>query len=99
MKKRRQRPPLPAPEQSDKMLVELLPRSVGMFRFLLEAHDNLAGFTVLNRHTALIKVFFSPHQRGAVLEALRAMQEVIALRVRPWPTVAEPAQNGDGSNF
>ena len=84
---RKSRPPrvLPAPERSDAVLVEMLPRFVGMFRFLLEGYDHLAGFTVLNRRTALLKVFFSPHQRAEVLLMLDALSEVLALKVRPWP--------------
>lgn len=57
-----------------------------MFRFLLEARDNLAGFTVLDRRECLLKVFFSPHQAQDVRRELAAMGEAIPLAVMPWPS-------------
>ena len=87
MKKRRHRrlPVLPAPRFSGRLLVTLAPQQVGMFRFLLESHENLAAFTVLDRHAALLKVFYSPHQEQAVLRALSGIGESMPLRLAPWP--------------
>ena len=61
------------------LLIRLQPSAVGMFRFLLEAWDNLAGFTVLDRKEALIKVFFSPHQEAHVRRALAAVHTEVSL--------------------
>lgn len=44
-----------------------------MFRFLLEARDNLAFFTVLDRRRALVRVVFSPCQQAEVEAALAEM--------------------------
>lgn len=82
------RPALPPAGQSACLLVRMPPAQVGMFRFLLEAHDNLAGFTVLDRREALLKVFFSPHQRAEVMAALHAIAEQAPLQVMPWPVAA-----------
>lgn len=80
-KPKRRRPmrivPLAAPPCSSVCYVKVLPKDVGMFRFLLEAHDNLALFTVLDRHGAILKVMYSPHQEKLVHEALQGMTEVI----------------------
>jgi hypothetical protein len=78
-----------APVQSSRLLVRLDGACVGLFRFLLEAWDNLAGFTVLDRMEALLHVFFSPHQEAQVRIALAAIGTEIPLTVRPWPVKLE----------
>lgn len=83
---RRVGPPLPPPRWSGRLLLRLAPSRVGMFRFLLEAYDNLAAFTVLNRHTALLKLSFSPHREQAVRAALEEISVTLPLDVQPWPT-------------
>ena len=70
---------------SSRLMVRLAPASVGLFRFLLEARDNLAGFTVLDRREALLKIFFSPHQEEQVRSALDAINTEVPLAVFPWP--------------
>ena len=56
-----------------------------MFRFLLEAHDNLAYFTVLDAREALLSLVCSPHQEDAVRLALEGIGESLSLRFEPWP--------------
>lgn len=94
---KKSRPPrvLPPATRSDALLVEIAPRSVGMFRFLLEGYDHLAGFTVLNRHTALLKVFFSPHQREEVTRMLEGVCRVLGAQLKPWPAAAVPPMGSD----
>lgn len=84
-KRRRIGPPLPPPRCSGRLLVRLLPTHVAMFRFLLEAYDNLAYFTVLNRHEALLKIVFSPHREQAIRAALEAIGGSVPLQVSSWP--------------
>jgi hypothetical protein len=81
MEKRR----YPAPTHSARLLVRLDSSSGGLFRFLLEAWDNLAGFTVLDRNEALLQVFFSPHQEEKVRLVLAIISTEIPLTVMPWP--------------
>lgn len=69
----------------DKMLVRIAPADIAMFRFLLESHENLAQFTVLERKTALLKVFFSPDQESEALRTLAEMAEVVEFELLPWP--------------
>ncbi len=73
MSKKRKRPckpALPPAQCSHFVLVSVPAHAVGMFRFLLEAYEHLAFFSVLNRYKALLQVFFSPHREKAALEAL-----------------------------
>ena len=53
---------LPPPEYSQCCSVRLDPKFVAMFKFLLEAEDNLGYVSVVDRWKAVLKVVFSPHQ-------------------------------------
>lgn len=83
--RRRPRPAPPPQRHSARLLVRLAPSDVAMFRFLLESCENLAGFSVLERRPALLKLFFSPDQAAEVAEALKAIGETIPLQVEAWP--------------
>lgn len=76
---------LPAAQHSGRLLIRIAPSDVGLFRFLLEACDNLALFTMLENRTALLKLLFSPHQRQAVLQALERMKLTVDFCVEEWP--------------
>ena len=85
-------PPCPAaPRHSGRLLVRLAPKDVALFRFLLEAYENLAFFTTLERRTALLKVMYSPQQEKAVRGALAEIGESVPLTVVDWPFV-EPEE-------
>lgn len=47
---------------------------MAMFRFLLEAYDNVAMFTVLDPKKTLLKLIFSPHDAKYIKEILTSMQ-------------------------
>lgn len=76
---------LPPAQRSVSFLIRIAPGDTGLFRYLLEARDNLAFFTVLDPGEALLRLIFSPHQKEQVLEALAAMQELISFEVGTWP--------------
>ena len=78
-------PCAPPPRHSGRLLVRLAPGDVALFRFLLEACENLALFTVLERRTALLKVLFSPQQEDAVRAALAGIAQSVPLTVEDWP--------------
>lgn len=46
---RKPAPPLPPPRASSWLYARIAPRHIAMFRFLLEAQDNLGYMTVLDR--------------------------------------------------
>lgn len=52
------------------LFIKIAPADVAMFRFLLEARENLAYFTVLERKTALLKIVFAPESKVEVEKAL-----------------------------
>lgn len=79
------RPCPDAPRQSGRLLVRLAPADVALFRFLLEAYENLAFFTTLERRPALLKVMYSPQQENAVRAALAEIGESVPLVVEAWP--------------
>ena len=56
-----------------------------MFRFLLEAYDHVAYFTVLENKTALLRVIFSPHRQREAREALQQMAQSLSFTVEEWP--------------
>ena len=82
---RRAGPPLPPPRRSGRLLLRLTPEHIALFRFLLEAYDNLAYFTVLERRTALLKLAFSPQRERAVRRALAEMARSLPFTAEDWP--------------
>lgn len=76
-KARRLPPPLPAPRWSGRLYVRIAPDKVGMFRFLLEAEDNLGYMSVVDRWAAVLQVVFSPHQEQTMRQCMRDMQTLI----------------------
>ncbi len=88
IRKRRPRKPgpaLPPPTYSKRLLLRLAPSDVGMFRFLLEAYDNLAYFSVLEPKTALLKIVFSPHADNTVHRALQEIAESLPIEIEEYP--------------
>lgn len=78
---RKARPPLPPPSASARVYVHIAPMDVAMFRFLLEAEDNLGYMSVLNRWGALLKVTASPQQTKRLAARLAEMQESLAFDI------------------
>ena len=78
-------PALLPPRTSLRLLVRLAPQNVAMFRFLLEAYDHLAYFTVLDARETLLSVVCSPHQEYALRQALEGIGEHLPLNCEPWP--------------
>ncbi len=68
MKKPRRRPrtPYAPPATSARLYVRLAPRHVALLRFLLEAEDNLALPTVVDRFAAVVRLVFSPDETDRV---------------------------------
>ena len=80
-RKIRYRPPLPPAVESGRIYIRIDSRDVAMFRFLLEAEDNLGYMTVLDRWRALLKVTFSPHQARQMRACLGTMREMLDFEV------------------
>ena len=89
-KRRKPAPALAAPELSGRLLVRLAPRHTALFRFLLEAYDHTAYFTVLEPKTALLKIVFSPHLEKETRTALAEMARSLPFSVEEWPFSRPP---------
>lgn len=77
----RRRRPGPPPRQSSRLYLRLAPRDIALFRFLLEAHDNLALFTVTDRRQAVLQLRFSPDQEAEVRAFLHRARREMRLEV------------------
>ena len=84
-KRRKPAPALAAPTRSGRLLVRLAPQDTAIFRFLLEAYDHTAYFTVLEPKTALLKIVFSPHLENETRTALAQMAQSLPFCVEEWP--------------
>ena len=79
---RRRRPIcFPPARWSACLYVQLAPSQVYMFRFLLEAYDNLALMSVVDRWATVLKIRFSPHQEDEVRQALQEMRQSMEFAV------------------
>ena len=94
MAPRRRRPravPLPPPPpRSARLYLKLARPDIALFRFLLEAHDNLAVFTVADPAAAILQVRFSPHQARQVEDFLREISDQIPHKIVFCPGNGQP---------
>ena len=88
-RKRRSYPVPPAPYWSDCVYIRVPSEQVAMFRFLLEAEDNLAYMTVVDRWKAVLRVVFSPHQRKNAMACLETIRERVPFTLIPLPGSGE----------
>lgn len=75
---------LPPARESAARYLRLPAEQTALFRFLLEAYENVAYFTVLDRREALIKVVFSPHMRAQADAALADIARSVPLERLPY---------------
>ncbi|SKA94424.1 protein of unknown function [Paucidesulfovibrio gracilis DSM 16080] len=80
----------PAPAHSARLYVRVRREHIGLFRFLLEAWDNLALFTVVDRLRGVLLLRFSPHQESEVRGFLAAAAEEMPLSVEYDPAGTQP---------
>ncbi|WP_449242655.1 DUF4911 domain-containing protein [Desulfovibrio sp.] len=66
MRRGRGKPAGPPPRWSSRLYVRVEPSRIALFRFLLEAHDNLALFSVADRRKGILQLNFSPDQAAEV---------------------------------
>ena len=75
---------LPPVRESAALYLRRPAEQTALFRFLLEAYENVAYFTVLDRKQALIKLVFSPHMRAQADAALADIARSVRLERLPF---------------
>lgn len=79
---------LPLPARSARLYIYVHPSEVHLFRYFLEARDNLGLMTVVDRWRAALMVRYSPHQERemrAFLEEVRADLDFTLVAAIPHP--------------
>ncbi|CCO23326.1 DUF4911 domain-containing protein [Maridesulfovibrio hydrothermalis] len=84
-RKPRPRPLPPPPAQSSRIYIQIAPSDIAIFRFLMEAMDNLALFTVTDRFKGILLLRFSPHQKREFFEFMDGLKEEIDITYLPNP--------------
>jgi hypothetical protein len=75
-KRGKKRPGLP-PAHSARCYVVVAPSAVGLFRFLLEAHDNLGLMTVIDRRRAVLLLRFAPGMEQEMREFIESVKVLL----------------------
>lgn len=89
-RRRRRRAPLPPPRtRSARRYVRVAPAHIAMFRFLLEACDNLALFTVVDRRTGALLLRYSPDQEREMDRFLAEAATRLDLEPIPLPSLPQ----------
>lgn len=84
MARKRKRPPLlPAPRFSGRLYIRLEPGQTRLFRYLLEAYDNLAYSSVADRKACILKLVYSPQQKKEFLSALDEIRQSVRFEALP----------------
>ena len=78
---------LPPPGRSGRLYCRIDPSLVHLFRYLLEAEDNLGIMTVVDRWGAVLQVRFSPHQEREIRGYLAGIQETVPFTILSLPDV------------
>ena len=101
--KKRNRPPRrrrhPVPAASARLYVRLTPRNVSLLTFLLQAEDNLALPTVVDRFAAVVRLTYCPDETARVeafLEDLAVMCPESTVCLRPQSAFPVAPCGGDG---
>lgn len=92
--KRRRQPPYRPSTASGRLYLRLPPPEVALLRFLLEARDNLALPTVVDRFAAVVRLLYAPESAAAVEAFVRDFAAAcpavrICLRPKAFPVAKQ----------
>jgi len=73
----------PPPTRSARTYVQVDPSKIGLFRFLLEAYDNLGIFTVANKFKGILQLRYSPHLRREMNDFIKSVATEMEIKVLP----------------
>ena len=95
----RRQPPYRPSRVSGRLYVRLRPQHVALLKFLLEARDNLALPTVVDRFAAVVRLTYCPDETARVeafLEDLAVMCPESTVCLRPQSAFPVAPCGGDG---
>lgn len=72
-------------QKSRHLALYMRAQNVAMFRFLLEAHDNLALFTVIERRPSILMLSFALESREEIIKMLNEISSVVEFTWIDWP--------------
>ncbi|MDR2605158.1 MAG: DUF4911 domain-containing protein [Desulfovibrio sp.] len=81
------------PGRSSRLYVVVEPSAVGLFRYLLEAHDNLGLMTVLDRRRAALLLRFAPGMEKEMREFVESVKAMLPCSDPVKLPGAEPSAN------
>ncbi len=61
------------PSRSRRLYLRLRPADLALFKFILEAHDNLAYLSIVDKHSAVCRLVYAPGQQREVMHWLDGM--------------------------
>ncbi len=73
----------PAPDASARTYVRIAPTNIGVFRFLLEGHDNLGIFTVVDKFKGILLLRYSPHLKREMKQFIKQVATEMEIEVLP----------------
>ena len=71
--------------KSRHLLIYMPAQNVAMFRFLLEAYENLALFTVVERRPSILMLSFAEESRGEIINMLNEIASAVEFTWTEWP--------------
>jgi len=75
----------PPPQWSERTYVRIGPSDIALFRFLLEGHDNLGLFTVVDKYKGILLLRYSPHLHREMHRFLKDAGTEMELTILPSP--------------
>ncbi|MFW6324269.1 MAG: DUF4911 domain-containing protein [Desulfovibrionales bacterium] len=69
---------------SNRTYIAIQRRDIALFKFLLEAHDNLGYCSVVDKYGAVLQVVSSPDQEQELQEFLQSIRKTVSFRIIPF---------------
>lgn len=63
--------------------MQIEPSKIALFRFLLEGHDNLGIFTVVNKFKGILLLRYSPHLKREMKQFIRQAATEMDVEILP----------------
>ncbi|MBQ7456849.1 MAG: DUF4911 domain-containing protein [Desulfovibrio sp.] len=65
--------------------IRLAPQDIGLFRFLLEAYENVGYFTVVDRVCGWLKISTTPSMEETMRRVLAEIAHTVVIEAVFWP--------------